>query len=207
MSAEDKPLFPTIDVSQFVGFKWSDDAAKLKSEVEEKWFTPYKVELPGYVLMALKKLSLGQIGINEAENVAYTAYLAYRSKGIIKLKSDEPMPDDVKAHLRELNNLKREQKKLTSAVKKIILKTPKIKLPVYSDHVKQSELVSKYKWAQPGSFKQDPNNSNMTLVDIKCMKCGASRTIHLAELFQVKLCTFCKDKNGKKSKHGGKRNS
>lgn len=219
-----KVVMPSIDLSQFENYPWPDDIAELKAKVEDKWFKPHGVELPGYVLLALKNASeatsFERIDlIDRAENTAYTAYLAYRAQGKIKLESSKPMPEEVKKLLRDINESKRALRvaatqssktasKQNSKPKSIVVKPPSAgKKPVYLDPAKQDTLVKKYPWAQIGSFKQDPAGTNHTVVDIKCIQCGAIRNIHLPELFQVKLCLFCKGKNGKIPKVSGKRQS
>jgi hypothetical protein len=74
------------------------------------------------------------------------------------------------------------------------------KLAVYEDSTAQAEKEAKYPWAAPGSWRQDPEHPGSTILDIKCISCGASRTIHLADLFQCKLCVGCRKASKSKSK-------
>lgn len=66
------------------------------------------------------------------------------------------------------------------------------KKPVFQDPEQQKAVKLKYDWAIEGSFRQDPEKAGGTILDIKCQKCGESRTIHLADCFQVKLCLKCR---------------
>lgn len=66
------------------------------------------------------------------------------------------------------------------------------KKPVFNDPEKQKEVKLKYPWVIEGTFRQDPQKAGGTNVDIKCQKCGGSRTVHLADAFQVKLCVKCR---------------
>jgi hypothetical protein len=66
------------------------------------------------------------------------------------------------------------------------------KRAVYEDSTAQAEKEAKYPWAIKGSWRQDPEHPGSTILDIKCTLCGAARTIHLADLFQVKLCVSCR---------------
>lgn len=66
------------------------------------------------------------------------------------------------------------------------------RVPVYEDAAKQAELVAKYSWVIPGSFRKDPEKQTGTIADIKCQKCGNSRTVHCSDIFLVKLCKGCK---------------
>lgn len=112
--------------------------------------------------------------------------------GWIKIKDEEsdPMPEDVKIKLRALNDQRREDKK---AKEKRLKSIPTIKTPVYVDKIRQKELKSKYPWA--AVFKPDPEKNGGTLVDIRCTKCAGTRTVHLGDLWQCKLCRKCKDGN------------
>lgn len=67
------------------------------------------------------------------------------------------------------------------------------KVPLYEDKKAQAEREAKYPWCVKGSWRQDPDHPSGTLVDIKCMECGDNRTVHTADLFQVKLCSKCRD--------------
>ena len=73
-----------------------------------------------------------------------------------------------------------------------VAKEKKARTPAYKDVAKQAETCAKYSWVIAGTFKQDPAKEGGTLVDIKCVKCGKTRSIHLADAFQVKLCADCK---------------
>lgn len=147
-----------------------------------------------------------------------------------KDESAPPMPEDVKELLKVKNAERREREKAereadkkrkehfakvetekaAKAAPKPTAKLPenkqkktvakKSKKPVFDDPDTQQLVLAKYPWAIPGTFRQDPDKPAGTNLDIKCQKCGMARTIHLADAFQVKFCTSCKNgTNGKQS--------
>ena len=71
------------------------------------------------------------------------------------------------------------------------------KTPIHEDKAAQAEKESKYTWIISGSWRPEPGHENKTILDIKCIKCGNSRTIHAGDAFQVKLCRDCKPSKGK----------
>lgn len=79
-------------------------------------------------------------------------------------------------------------------------KAKKVRTPTYQDVGEQAAICGKYAWVVAGSFKADPVKVGGTVLDIKCIKCGGLRTIHLADAFQVKLCAKCKAESQKKVK-------
>lgn len=75
------------------------------------------------------------------------------------------------------------------------------KVPLYENQQAQAEREAKYPWCVKGSWRQDPEHESGTLVDIKCQECSSIRTVHTADLFQVRLCVKCRD--SKKVKKNG----
>lgn len=74
-------------------------------------------------------------------------------------------------------------------------KAPKAKAtktPIYDDKAAQAEKQKKWGWAKKNSWREDPEHKGATILDIICQKCGNERTIHAADLFQVKTCIACK---------------
>lgn len=134
-----------------------------------------------------------------------------------------PMPEEVKELLKQKNAERREREKaereadrkraehFAKAEKPTVVKTnkpqkvdppedkpkkvitKKSKKPVFDDPETQQLVLTKYPWAIPGTFRQDPDKPAGTNLDIKCQRCGMARTIHLADAFQVKFCTSCKN--------------
>jgi hypothetical protein len=84
---------------------------------------------------------------------------------------------------------------VTDADRKLLASTiKKSKLSLYEDPEAQKIALKKYSWIKPNSFRQDPDKLNATIVDIICQVCYAIRTVHAADVFQVKKCLVCKKK-------------
>lgn len=191
--------------------------AKIKLELMDKYCTPFGLTLlPGYVLKSLFEASTTPDRaaelIDKARKSAEISYLADISAGRIRIKDEdaEPMPEEVKQHLKELNQERRELKKAerearlarvaqfegSTAPKKV-----KSKIPMFQDPEAQAALKVKYPWVVAGSFSQDPEKSGGTLLNIQCETCKDERSIHLADAFHTKTCKTCKGKkNGSKPK-------
>lgn len=197
----------------------SPDVEQVKLALEDEFLNPYKLEMPAHVLKPLVQATKEENPTKRAEYLevakqkAHMHYLAKWAQGVIRVKDENapPMPDDVKAQLRELNEKRREEKKAereaSEARRKELDKADlekdrrtvakKSKKPVFDDPETQKLVVAKYSWVIPGTFRQDPDKPGGTNLDIKCQACGMSRTIHLADAFQVKFCTGCKSSNAK----------
>lgn len=209
--------FPWADPEELNAIKLSGEAAQLKEELVAEYITPYNLAwLPGYVLKELvdadrePNAGIKHERLKAAQDKAQNAHLAALANGRIKNKDEvtEPMSEDVKEHLRDLN----EKRKAEKAVKKALVEqadktinikeskvpdpitkvTKKAKKTVFNDPEAQAALIAKYSWCIPGSFVQDAVKPGLTLVSIKCQKCGNPRQIHLADLFHVQKCVACK---------------
>jgi len=189
----------------------SPELQTIKQQLLNKYITPHKTTrwgnfLPGYVL---KRLMLADAAtgterirlIKWAEEGAEINYLAARALGEIKVinPNTEPMPEKVKQHLKDLNERRREEKKISKVIKAANTQISKVKLPVFKDNKQQIVAQNKYPWIVPGTFTQDPGKPGGTIVQIKCQiqgpGCKKTRTIHLADAFQVKICTSCRNLN------------
>jgi len=231
MSTETRPakfkrLFPWAD-PKYATFPWADpeelnviklsgEAAQTKDELVAEYVTPYNLAwLPGYVLKELVEADrepnagIKHERLKAAQDKAQNAHLAALANGRIKNKDEvtEPMPEDVKEHLRDLN----EQRKAEKAAKKALVaqadkvtQTQGLTMPdpvtkvvkkakgIFNDLEAQAALITKYPWCIPGSFVQDSVKAGLTLVSIKCKHCSKPRQIHLADLFHVQKCVACK---------------
>lgn len=208
-------LFPSINIKDLLTVELSADVAAAKRLVEDEFLTPHKIDMPAYVLKQYvlatqtTDMAVRAEHIKKAREKAEVCYLAKWARGEIKVKDEnaEPMPEEVKAQLRELNEKKRTERKLANEAKtKLVaaadgVKVPKKKKkPVFNDPDTQSLILSKYPWVKHGSFKQNPHKLGATDVDIECQHCGMSRTTHLSDVFQVRFCSSCKnEKNDKLS--------
>lgn len=213
-----KSIFPVAKAEDYINVVWPDHIKAFLDEIDGLWFKGHNQEIPAYILKTCHELIDAPIG-TFAENTtsmrsrAQAAYLS-----IVGVPS-KPMSEETKAKLREINESKkaeRDRKQQLSAtgtgpltVKEQILldtsgfdnttpktvnkKAPNRGVPIWQDPVKQAELVTKYPWTVPGSFKVDPAKAASTILSIKCTKCGTNtREIHAADLFQVKMCLSCK---------------
>lgn len=220
-----KRLFPWIDPKYGTLFPWADpeyydaqplppDLQKVKEELMAEFVTPHGLPwLDGYIVKVLVEASVEGANkpeaIKKAREKAHTAFLANRARGLIRLKDEEaePMPEEVKEHLKELNQQRRELKKQERDARMARIaqiegpKKVKSKLPMFGDVDAQIELKKRYPWVIAGSFVQDPEKSGGTLLNIECQVCKDERTIHLADAFHTKTCKPCKGKkNGTKPK-------
>jgi hypothetical protein len=207
-----KPVFSTANMTELESHVLPPDILLIRDDINAEFFDPFGVKMPGYVLKQLvlasksDSLATRSFHIEQARQKAHTSYLSKWSKGEIKIKDEnaEPMPEDVKAQLRELNEKRRAEKRAEREAKEARQKqfdfdgekkvAKKSKKPVFDDPETQKLVLTKYPWAIPGSFRQDPEKAGGTNLDIKCQRCGMTRTIHLADAFQVKFCTACKGK-------------
>ena len=211
--------FPWHDPEEYGAVKLPSDLESVKLNLMEKYITPFGLPwLPGGVLKILvEAINLEGIdranAILKASEASHVAYLSDVAKGRIKLKDETttPMPEEVKQHLRELNQARRDEAKalreareqrLAAFDEKKSPKAPKSGGPVFSDKLQQDALILKYPWIRLGSFRQDPEKAGGTLLAIICQSCGADREIHLADAFHCKFCKLCKGKkkNAPKSK-------
>jgi hypothetical protein len=186
----------------------SQELQIIKQQLIDKYITPYKTArwgklLPGYVLKRLvladKSTGTERVRLIQwAREGAESSYLSARAIGEIKVDDPnaEPMPEEVKERLRDLNQLRREEKKLKQS--RIESSAPKAKLPIFKDLTQQQAAQAKYPWIILGTFAQDPEKPGGTIVQIQCQAkksgCEKVRTIHLADAFQVKTCKSCKNK-------------
>jgi hypothetical protein len=168
-------------------------------DLYEKYLKPHGLDIPGYMLKPLVEAinataSERVILLEKARQKAELHYLGSWARGLIKVrtKNHKPMSEDTKQYLKELNEARREERKAKSSEHTHVNVQKKVKVPVFQDTDKQKEIKSKYPWVIEGTFRQDPHKAGRTCVDIKCQKCGTPRTIHLADAFQVKLCTKCR---------------
>jgi len=182
-----KAIFGYAKAADFDGYNWPADIKEAMDKLIDEHYAPYTDErLEGWLLKKFKaaaeEQSLGKRAdlIRAAVDAAFLQYRDYLPREDVK-----PMPDDVKAMLRELNESKRADKPATTKEQKAK------KVPVFNDPDKQMELCKKYPQTVPGSFVQDPHKPGGTLVSIKC-ECGKTREIHLSDLFQVRKCHDCK---------------
>lgn len=188
---------------------------QFKSKYYDQYLKPHGLEIPGYAIRPLEEAidadETSRIALIERARQKFEiCYLAAWSKGAIKIEATKPMPEEVKRELREINEQRREERralkerinKVVAATEtKVVVKTSKqakTKIPVFQDVERQKELKRKYQWVVEGSFRQDPHKAGGTCLDIKCIKCGGIRTIHLADCFQTKLCLKCRGTNGRK---------
>lgn len=220
-----KRLFPWVD-PKYAMFPWADpeyydaqplppDLQQVKDELKAEYITPYNLPwLHGYVVKELveaaKDESTKAERIKKARDKASMAFLADQASGRIRLKDEdaEPMPEEVKIHLKELNQERRELKKQEREARLARIaqiegsmepKKVKSKIPMFSDPEAQAALKVKYPWVVAGSFSQDPEKSGGTLLNIQCETCKGERSIHLADAFHTKTCKTCKGKkNGSK---------
>jgi len=211
-SASVPHVLPTTDLTPYVDVEMPDDVVQEMKRLYSEYLEPYKLEIPDY---AMKHLFLASLEANAEKKAEYLEkarqkfeqhYLGSWAKGKIKpLDSDAPpMPEDVKEKLKEINKAKREREKTKNEVARMASGQPpkhagqpkKQKVPVYSDSQSQDAVVKKYSWAIAGTFRADPDKPGGTILDIKCQKSGpgclSTRTIHLADCFQVKLCSVCR---------------
>lgn len=184
-----KAIFGHANASDYDSYRWPDDIKQAIDGLIKEHYEPYTSErLEGFILKRFKaaaeEADLGKRGekLKEALDAAWLQYRHY------KPKTTEPMPEEVKEMLKELNETRRAVKKKDAAPPAPKKEKPP---PVHSDPKRQLEFCNKYPWAVPGSFKQDPLKAGGTLVSIKC-ECGSTREIHLSDLFQVRKCNVCK---------------
>lgn len=193
-----KKIFPYADPIELDKVELDADVQEIKNQMIAQYVTPYDLgTLPGYVLKTLIEASNDPVKRFDKLKLAWlqvrTDHLALIAQHKIRSNNEEantskPMSEETKAYLREIQKSKKDKD-----IGFVAEPTPKVaKLPVFRDESKQAELILKYPWAIAGSFKQDPDKAMGTVLDIKCQKCGANRHIHLADLFQVKLCLVCK---------------
>jgi hypothetical protein len=100
-----------------------------------------------------------------------------------------------------VSDLKTETKTVEPKAAKEVKVKPakKAKTPVWQDKALQKEIETKYPWVVHGSFAKDAEHESKTVATIKCTfdGCHDKRSgVHMADLFQVKLCLKHK---GKKS--------
>lgn len=107
----------------------------------------------------------------------------------LESKGDTDRADSLKTKAQEM----RDSPEKFLAPKEKPTKEKKDKTPVFQSPEKQKLVLAKYPWVIDGTFRQDPDKPGGTCLDIKCQKCTTSRTIHLADAFQVKLCLKCKN--------------
>ena len=189
--------FPVIDPRQFDNVTFPPDIAEFRKKIEDQYLTPHHLSTPGPVLQCLFLASTadGQQRsslLEKARQKAEVHYLASWAKGDIKVKDPDikPMPEEVKAELKEIK-LQRKMEKQLQRSKKLP------KLPTWQDKVAQVGYCNNYPWIIDGTFRQDSDNLNKTIVDIKCQICKSTRTVHLADVFQIKYCLQCRGKNAK----------
>jgi ribosomal protein S27E len=215
-----KQIFQTTDIKDLQGVVLSSDAERTRLAIQEEYLDPYKLEMPAYVLkqlvMASQEADLNKASehLQKARQKAHTHYLSKWATGVIRVKDDDapPMPDAVKAQLRELNEKRREERRIdkeaANARKRELDKadhvetvrstvTKKGKKPVFDDPDAQKLVLTKYPWAVANTFKQDQNKPGGTNLDIRCQVCGRHRTVHLADVFQVRYCNGCRKTNAK----------
>jgi hypothetical protein len=134
--------------------------------------------------------------------------LEYAVRELLEAKKRQPSPEDVDleppmTQLPDIDLDPESEKLMTAAVAKVP-KPPKVakpkvaKVPLYEDKAGQAEREAKWAWCVKGSWRADPEHDGGTLLDINCTVCGAERTIHAADLFQVKLCLACRSASKKK---------
>lgn len=191
---------PTIDYS---AFHLPIEIVDFKNHIYQKYLEPYNLDIPNYVYKALvlagEAEDLERIQLLEvARQKAEMHYLGQWAKGNIKVNT-EPMPEEVKEKLKEINENKRLEKQakrieLDNVVKSNVKKPKGKKLPVFSDSEQQKQVLKKYPHAIAGTFKAHPSKAGVTLLDIKCTKCGKSKTISLCEAFHIKTCSACLSK-------------
>lgn len=192
--------FPTANPKEFENVILSPDVAAFKQKIEQQYFTPYNLSTPGHVLKCLV-MAHNASGpeksefLEKARQKAEVHFLASWAKGHIKVKDEDakPMSEQTKVELREIK-LQRKMEK--QQLEKVDAK-PKNRLPVWSDKSAQATHVANYAWIIVGTFRQDPENQNKTIVDINCQTCKSTRTVHLADVFQTKYCLKCRGKNAK----------
>lgn len=225
---ETSPGFPTTSAKDYEGIELPPDVVAVRDEIVDRWFKPYNLEVPGYVWKQLVTASKTDgegpraEALEKVRQKAELHYLSQWSKGNVNVvdSNAEPMSEETKEYLRNLNKERREKEKLEreerdarkksldkAAIstaddkpKKVVAK--RSKNPVFNDPDAQKLIVEKYPWAIPGSFRQDPDKPAGTNLDIKCQKCGMARSIHLADAFQVKYCTSCKNGTNAKQTAG-----
>lgn len=198
-------LFPWTTPEEAAKIVLTEEASKVLKSINVEWFEPYGQTAPPYIVKQLSTATTPDDYRNVRQS-AHVAHLSMRIDGVIKTEADKAraaMPEEVKAHLRELRESKKgvirddpPKAKIIKQEKKKDVK-PKVHksgLPIYQDKVRQNELVLKYPWAVAGSFTHDPHKPGGTCLNIKCIKCGKLRSIHAADLFQCKICLECKNK-------------
>lgn len=213
IQAKSEPYVPpATDLTPFVNVELPDDVVAEMQRLYSEYLEPHKLEIPDYAMKPIFLAAMETVPEKKAEYLEKARqkfeqhYLGSWAKGKIKpLDSDAPpMPEDVKEKLKELNKAKREREKEKNQVARMASGEPpkkagepkKQKVPVFADSQAQDAVVKKYSWAIAGTFRADPDKPGGTILDIKCQKSGpgclSTRTIHLADCFQVKLCSVCR---------------
>src|SRR5271166_1227437 len=148
--------FPSIDLKQFDGVIFPPEIAAFKKKLEEQYFEPHKLTAPGYFLKTLvDAIPADPAGrrrfFEEAQQQAELHFLASWSKGLIKVKDEDtkPMPEEVKIELKEIKLARKIEKEKTKELDKKIKKFKGPKMPVYEDHLMQSEYLKRYRWLMP----------------------------------------------------------
>lgn len=197
---------PCAKLEDFKDLVLPEDIEITRQQLNDEYFEPYHIIMPAYVLKQLTvaaELS-GQARIDatiKARDKAKFAHFCATRQGH---SESRPMTNEVKAKLAEYNKQKRQQEKQErqsrlERLRKLptdsignTAKPKRSKVPVFNDPEAQTLVSNKYPHIIPGTFKQDPEKPGGTLVDIKCQKCGSSRTVHMADVFQCRLCKQCR---------------
>lgn len=147
--------------------------------------------------LTIRDLTPEEVALKLAEEAEQAATETAKETARQEQLGKKSMSEETKVRLKELAESRKAMKNAikaqfdTEGHPEVRLIKAKSKVPVFNDLQRQSEICTKFPWCT-NSFRQDPEKSGGTIVDIKCVDCSSLREVHLADVFHCQRCVKCK---------------